>query len=83
MVAWFIQRFCAFGVFGLLVNLLVLDFQPQKGVKGKELWEVKTPVVFQEADSTRRSRELFFASPKLSESEFESAGSMRDLTESN
>ena len=85
MVAWFAQRLFLFGVFGLLLNFLAVDFQLEKNSRGSEVWEVEEPVVFQETDPSARSRELFFASPKLpeSESESESVSLTSDLTERN
>ena len=85
MVAWFAQRLFLFGVFGLLLNFLAVDFQLEKNSRGSEVWEVKKPVVFQETDPSARSRELFFASPKLpeSESESESVSLTSDQTERN
>jgi hypothetical protein len=83
MVSWFVQRLCAFGALGILINLLALDFQPQKGAKDAQVWELGKQAVLAEADSSARSRELFFASAQLSESELRSAGSMSDQTERN
>lgn len=71
MANWFARRLFLFIVFGLLLNFLALDFQPQKGAQGFEVWEVKDPATFQTTEPSTRSRELFFAPPKLVESDSE------------
>ena len=83
MTKWLAQRFFVFGVLGVLVNLLVFDFQLQKGAQGLEVWEVKDPIHLQKTDPSNRSRELLFASPKLSESESQSANLTTNPTARN
>ncbi len=83
MTKWLGQRFFVFGVLGVLVNFLVFDFQLQKGAQGLEVWEVKEPIHFQKTDPSNRSRELLFASPKLFESQSESANLTTNPTARN